>query len=293
MGARLRSRLDRIDKPPEARNAIEGNVVNMPTTPTIMQGAEPFFFAGSRIGALCVHGLTASPQEVYWLGKHLAQQGLTVLGPRLAGHGTTFNDLRLSRWQDWYYSVLDGYHLLRQCCDQVFVLGISLGGLLSLHLAAHEKVAGVVAMAAPLYVEAKGARFTPVLRYVVNTVVTFDRANDPLNERVLQRQRERGEPAVGRVAYYRHSAAGVAELLKIQQTVRADLARITAPTLLVYSEKDSAVSVRNIDLLTDGLISAPSVEVFRLKQSDHIVTNDVECDDVFERAWSFIHKLTG
>lgn len=257
-----------------------------------MRGAEPFFFPGNRIGALCVHGLTASPQEVYWLGKYLAQQGLTVFGPRLAGHGTQFNDLRLARWEDWYYSVLDGYHLLRQCCDQVFVLGLSLGGVLSLHLAAQEQVAGVVVMASPLYMDNKSAQFAPVLRYVVNTVVTFDRTNDPLNERVLRLQRERGEPDVGRVAYYRHSAAGIAELIRGQRIVLGELARISAPTLLVYSEKDSAVSLGNIDVLTEGLISVPKVEVVRLKQSDHILTNDIECDDVFQGAWSFIQKLT-
>jgi carboxylesterase len=257
-----------------------------------MQGAEPFFFAGNRIGALCVHGLTASPQEVYWLGKYLAKQGLTVFGPRLAGHGTDFNDLQRTRWEDWYYSVLDGYHLLRQCCDRVFVLGMSLGGLLSLHLAANEQVDGVVVMATPLYVANKNAQFAPALRYVVNTVATFDRTNDPLNERVLRIQRERGEREVGRVAYYRHSAAGVAELLRGQQIIRAELVRIGVPTLLIYSEKDSAVPIGNIDALTNGLISVPSVEIVRLKQSDHIVTNDIECEDVFAQTWSFIQKLT-
>jgi carboxylesterase len=259
---------------------------------TIMKGAEPFFFPGGKTGALCVHGLTATPQEVYWLGKSLAERGLTVYGPRLAGHGTRFEEMYRSHWEDWYYSVLDGYHVLRQCCERVVVMGMSLGGLLSLHLAAHEDIAGLVVIAAPLYLANRTVSLAPVLRHVVKTVSTFDRSTDPMNERVMRLQRERGEPVVGRVAYYRHSAAGLAELLKVQQVVLPELARITAPTLLVYSEKDSAVPFGNVDVLTNGLIATPSVAVVRLTQSDHIIPNDVECDLLFDHAWAFVRKIT-
>src|SRR5262245_48176890 len=115
----------------------------------LMTGAEPFYFRGGPIGCLCMHGLSASPQEMYWLGASLAEHGLTVYGARMYGHGVTPDYLLHMRWQDWYLSLLDGYHLLKRTCDQVFVLGFSVGGLLALRLAAAEQVTGVVAMAVP------------------------------------------------------------------------------------------------------------------------------------------------
>src|SRR4051812_13660433 len=132
-----------------------------------MPGAEPFFFPGGRIGCLCLHGLSAAPQEMYWFGKHLHQCGATVYGPRLHGHGVTRDYFRHTRWQDWYLSALDGYHLLRSQCDQVFVLGLSMGALISLRLAASEQIAGVVALAAPLSLPVRALALTHLARHFI------------------------------------------------------------------------------------------------------------------------------
>jgi esterase/lipase len=44
-----------------------------------------------------------------------------------------------SNWQDWLLSVEDGYNLLRSCTEQVFLFGLSMGGVLSLTAAASAK----------------------------------------------------------------------------------------------------------------------------------------------------------
>ncbi len=53
------------------------------------------------------------------------------------------------RWQDWVTSVEDGYYLLKGWVDQVFVVGLSMGGILSLLFASQHPVSGVVAMSTP------------------------------------------------------------------------------------------------------------------------------------------------
>ena len=104
--------------------------------PSIMSGGESFFFKGGQVGVLCLHGFTASPAEVRWLGEHLAGHDYTVYGPRLPGHAPHPHDLARYRWQDWYLTALDGCHLLHSHCQQVFVVGHSMGGCLALLLAA-------------------------------------------------------------------------------------------------------------------------------------------------------------
>ena len=59
----------------------------------VRKGAEPFFYPGNETGCLLIHGFTASPQEMRGLGVHLAEQGYSVLGIRLFGHGTQENDM--------------------------------------------------------------------------------------------------------------------------------------------------------------------------------------------------------
>jgi carboxylesterase len=47
-------------------------------------GNEEFFFQGGKQGIVLVHGYTGAPGEMRLLGEYLHQQGLTVLGVRLA-----------------------------------------------------------------------------------------------------------------------------------------------------------------------------------------------------------------
>ena len=102
----------------------------------IMEGAEPFFLPGGSTGVLLVHGFTGLPAELSMMGEYLQQRGCTVLGVRLAGHGTTVEDMSRMTAEDWLDSVRDGYAMLRGSCERIVVAGHSMGGLLALLLAA-------------------------------------------------------------------------------------------------------------------------------------------------------------
>jgi carboxylesterase len=115
----------------------------------LLEGGEPFFFPGGQTGCLLLHGFTGAPKEMRLLGEHLADQGYTVLGPRLFGHATIKKDMLRARWRDWVASSLDGYYLLRGACTKIVVMGLSMGGALTLYLGARYPVDGLVAMSTP------------------------------------------------------------------------------------------------------------------------------------------------
>ncbi len=117
----------------------------------IIPTAEPFFFPGKpgQPGCLLIHGFTGAPKEMRWMGEYLSQQGFPSLGVRLAGHATRPEDMIRSRYTDWMASVEDGYHLLRGVTDRVYLMGLSMGGILSLLMSTKLDVAGVVAMSTP------------------------------------------------------------------------------------------------------------------------------------------------
>jgi hypothetical protein len=58
----------------------------------VLPGAGTFYFEGSDVGCLLIHGFTGTPQNIRPLGDFLPRRGLTVLAPRPAGHGTTVDD---------------------------------------------------------------------------------------------------------------------------------------------------------------------------------------------------------
>ena len=98
----------------------------------------PFFLKpqhANGIGVLLIHGLLASPAELRGYGEHLVQQGYTVIGVRLKGHGSSPYALRDQTWEDWYGSVLRGFNILKTYCKHIFVSGFSTGGALALKLA--------------------------------------------------------------------------------------------------------------------------------------------------------------
>ena len=149
--------------------------------PQIIRTAEPFFFPGegknARIGCLVTHGFTGAPKEMRWLGEYLHRQGYTVCGVRLAGHATRPADMVRSRWQDWLLSLEDGYALLRSCTEQVCLLGLSMGGVLSLAAAARLLLYVCACAEKPLLVlvlpEEKINHYTQVLQQMSIAVTSF------------------------------------------------------------------------------------------------------------------------
>ncbi len=115
----------------------------------IIPSAEPFFFPGGPVGCLMIHGFTGAPKEMRWMGEYLAERGYSVLGVRLAGHATRPEDMIRTRYTDWMASVEDGWHLLNGVAEQVFVIGLSMGGTLALRFSADFPVAGTIALSTP------------------------------------------------------------------------------------------------------------------------------------------------
>ena len=250
----------------------------------ILEGGEPFFMPGNQIGCLLIHGFTGTPKEMHWLGEHLANEGYTVLGPRLFGHATNQKDMIRARWIDWVASAADGYHLLRDVCTQIVVMGLSMGGVLALYLGARFPVAGIAAMSAP-YVTPH-----PLMRYL--------RPITPLISRVW-RYAAKGpsdwrdpEAAEGHLDYQGYPVRAAAELDDLIGTMRRGLHRITAPVLLIYSRGDEVVDAEHALAISENLTSSQA-EMLWVENSGHVITRDAEREVVFAAAADFVRRVTG
>lgn len=252
---------------------------------SVLPGAEPFFYRGDGVGCLCLHGFMASPAEVRWLGVHLAAKGFTAYGPRLPGHGSDYRNMAQQRWQDWYGAALDGYHLLRAQCDQVFVAGHSMGGMLGLLLAANVSLAGLAALATPVIFRHRLMAWAKWLKYLQPFTDQTDRSSLP--EKVRAEQARRNEALLGRVRYDRWSTAAVAEIYALATVVYEALPSVSTPLLLVYSQADSTVSLENRDLIA-ARVHSQQIETRTLQHSDHILPQDDEREQVFNWVSDFM-----
>ena len=113
--------------------------------PTI-PGAEPFSHKGEGdVGALVLHGFTGNPGSMRELANACAAAGFHVELPQLAGHGTAVEDMIPTRWSDWTASVESAYSALSARASRIVVLGLSMGGSLTLWTGLqHPEVRGLV-----------------------------------------------------------------------------------------------------------------------------------------------------
>lgn len=245
----------------------------------IIPSAEPFFFPGNRIGCILVHGHTGTPKEMRWMGEYLANLGYTILGVRLAGHATKPEDMRRTNWQDWVNSIEDGYHLLKSVTDQIFLIGFSMGGILSLQFASHHLVTGTVVLSTPYALPSD-----PRLSFI-GIVALFmpwmkQRPTDWHNP----------EAAEDHICYPYFPTRSVIQLRELLNQMRAGLPRIKTPVLIIQSKQDSGVDPHNAELILAELGSSDK-QIFWVENSGHVIPREPDRELAFQAIHQFIQRI--
>jgi len=252
--------------------------------PQIIKTAEPFLFPGSKIGCLLIHGFTGAPKEMRWMGEYLAEQGYSVLGIRLAGHATRPEDMIRSRLTDWTASVEDGYQLLRGLADHVYLIGLSMGGVLSLLMSTRLEVKGVVGISTPYklpddwrlkYIEFLSL-FQPYMPKVKSSSGSgwFD----------LEARKDH-------ISYPQNPVRSIGELNKLIGQMRTALPQVKVPVLLIHSKEDKYVLPENLDLIFRDLVNIHNKTKFYVTNSGHVITRDSERGQVFITIAEFINRV--
>lgn len=244
----------------------------------LLPGAEPFHHRGGPVGVLLCHGFTGSPQSLRPWADHLVEAGLTVSLPLLPGHGTRWQDMQVTRWEDWYAEVEREFLALRESCEQVFVLALSMGGALALRLTAvhGEAVAGLVLVNPSVRSDNPASVLLPVLRHVVPSLPGV------ANDIALEGSRE--------VGYDRTPLHAAWSLSLLWKDVQARLPQVRRPVLLFHSPQDHVVSPANSELVL-ARISSTDVTERLCERSFHVATLDHDAAEIFGASLDFIRRL--
>ncbi|EJY95772.1 alpha/beta hydrolase [Staphylococcus arlettae] len=105
---------------------------------------------GAAHAVLLLHSFTGTVRDVKLLATKLHKAGYTCYVPSYKGHGKMLEDLMAYTIEDWWQDAQDGYAFLQdKGYDKITVLGVSLGGLLSLKFSETKSVHSVIAMSVP------------------------------------------------------------------------------------------------------------------------------------------------
>lgn len=233
----------------------------------------------ARIGVLLVHGFTGSPASMRPWGEALAERGWTVRVPRLPGHGTRWQDMNVTTWQDWYSEADRNLRELTARCEHVFVCGLSMGGALALRLAEEhgDEIAGLVLVNAAVHTERMDRHLLPIVKHVVGSFPGI--SNDI------------AKPGMDEVAYDRTPLKAAHSMMQMWSIVKDDIALVRQPLLLFRSEQDNVVEASNAEWILTHVGSSDTEEVV-LPESYHVATLDHDAQTIVDGSVTFIKRLS-
>ena len=246
----------------------------------LMPGAEPWFHDGNSTGVLLIHGFTGSPASMTPWAKAMAKHGWTIRVPRLPGHGSRWQDMNLTTWEDWYSEVERNFQILKASCDHVFVFGLSMGGSLTLRLAEQHgsEISGIVLVNAAVHSERPDRHLLPAISRVLKS---FPGISNDIKK-----------PGQDEVAYGKIPLKAAHSLSKLWKIVKDDIAQVDQPILLFRSEEDHVVEASNAEWILAHVSSTSTSEVI-LHDSYHVATLDNDAHIIESMSADFIHEITG
>ncbi|MCP5088012.1 MAG: alpha/beta hydrolase [Rhodobacteraceae bacterium] len=221
------------------------------------------------------HGFSSSSVDMRPVpGRVAANLNANLYFMRLAGHGRTGIAMSEPDMNAWVQDMAEAMEIGRRIGDRVVVLSLSTGGTLSILAAASEQMKdGLAGLAlaspnfGPVNPQAKLA-YWPFARTWVPMLVGQWREWEPQNE--LQRK------------YWntRYETVAVLPMMALVKSVnQLDLAEITTPALILYSENDAVVSP-DMTAAAAGQLGGPvQIEKRVMTPSDtkhsHVIAGDI------------------
>lgn len=220
------------------------------------------------------------------MGEYLHKQGYTCLGVRLAGHATQPEDMIRSRWTDWTASVEDGYNILCGLSEDIFLVGLSMGGVLSLLMSTRlaPRVKGVIAMSTPsrlpsdypiwlLELFSRFIKFTP-------------KTNRPPGSGWFDKAAYKEQ-----ISYEKNPVRSAAELKRLILEMHMALPKVTVPVLLMHSRDDKYILPDSLETIYERLTNASDKTKLYITGSGHVLPRDSSREQVFQSAVEFIRRI--
>ena len=240
----------------------------------------PYFVQGDEVGILAMHGFMGTPANMRLIADAAAKNGHTVYAPLLSGHGTTLSDMKAQSAEVWLADAEAAYaKLIDAGCKKIFLMGLSMGGVLMSLLAQRHKVDGLVLLSTPFRLQdylihaGKAGRFAP---YVI-----FEETAE-----------EHLESLKFRPYNQTYNGAATARLRDVERlTIRArgHLDKIECPLLVMQSVHDDKVDLTSVFIAKYG-IKSRDMHLVWLEDSPHGCTYGPEREKVAAACAEFVER---
>ena len=242
--------------------------------------AQPFFLEGGEHAVLLMHGFTGSIAHMRPIGEALHAAGFTVKGINLPGHAQTLEAMSTTTWEDWLGAGREGVKELRAKYPAVSVMGLSMGGCISLILAEEGLVDAAVPVSAPMAAQNKLLPLAGVL-YRLVPQISWGEGGGPKDHML--------DPKYN-LGYGGFPTRCGADLYKLIKMARTGLGKITCPLMVVQSHGDETITASSAGQIMDE--SASEVKkMLWLEEVPHVCTITKEAPHIAEEAVAFLKSV--
>lgn len=231
-------------------------------------------------GLLLIHGIGGSPAELFLLADAFAKKGYGYKAITLPGHASNIEELDKVTFSQWMDTTEKALLELEKDYKKVYVLGLSMGGLIAVRIS-------------ELHPEIKAAAFlAPALAYKSKSVPLAGALN--LFMKHLKMNYQSSFPDGNE--YYLSggfnnltSLHAVSEMNKLQRITKKELPGLKVPFVCFLTQKDTLVDpVGDYKQLSRVIDTDHEFVIY--PASSHVLSIDINEKDVFAESFRFFEK---
>ena len=239
------------------------------------------FNTESKDGVYIIHGFTNTTYETRDLAKYLGEQGFYAKAINLPGHGTTPEDCNRTKFTDWIEFTEQGVAEMSSRCDNVYVVGISMGSVLALHLSSIFPLSAAVFASTVL--EFKDYFATRILTPLFHRLIPFSEKRKSYPKEVRDQYNYLG--------YQVWPMSAVNEMRKLTNQVKKELTEVKCPALIIHSTIDMLSIPANISLVYDNISSEIKEKLIVNKSTHNLFVQGPDQDEIYTKVHSFFTRF--
>ncbi|MDQ6827983.1 MAG: alpha/beta fold hydrolase [Gemmatimonadota bacterium] len=238
-----------------------------------------------RGAVLLLHGFGDSPQTMAHIATALQARGFRAYAPLLPGHGRTLREFAASGADAWIDAARSEYEAMRREHGPVGLVGLSMGGALAVLLAAGQSDVPSVVLLAPYLDAPRPLRAAASAHRFIGAVAPYVGGRGAASIRDARASAES-------LSYRASSPRLLFELIRLADRARAELSKITAPTLIVQSRNDNRIATAVAEHALAQLGSRER-RLTWLEESGHVITVDFGYEKVAEMVCDWVEGHAG
>jgi carboxylesterase len=249
--------------------------------------AKPFYYknqdANHRIGCIVIHGFTSTPNSMLKIAEAVAKQCYITKAPLLPGHGTSPEDLANTTASDWTHYIDQQFQGLLEECDQIILIGQSLGGAIAAQIASkYPQQTSALFLLSPAF----NTPFSVKIGCAIAPLAKI------LNIHFLDKQvggdiknKDDFEITYNRIPFSIFKQLDTAFTSGLQI-----LPNITCPTTVFATPQDHVISFKKNQAAFKD-IKSENKEFITLDNSYHVISQDNDIDNIIEHIQRNISQL--